>query len=150
MRTSTNVAAVDVDELRRLVARHRVSFATRPIRRVADGGELAAVGFEIELLGVHDAPSHPPEPGCEECVLVYEHMRSIAEAVLPQERESSLEVRAYEPRFVFDRVHRGLPAVVLTIEILHRTAYDRPVDVCEERCKDDICRALRALGVSGG
>lgn len=137
-------------ELRALVARHEMAFHVAPVRRVnAKTGELVAVGFEIELLGVHDAPSRPPEPGCDECVGVYEDMRRIARSVVPNaDRPSEVELRAFEPKLVYERRHHGRPAVVLTMELLHRRGYEEPVDACEERCKDEIVAALRAIGTT--
>ena len=145
---NATTATVTDAELRMLVERHEVSFGTRPIRRVAEDGDLEAVGFQIELLGVHHEPAHPPKPGCDECVLVYRDMRSIAEAVLPPMRESSLEVVSFEPKLVTNHRYGKRPVVELTIEILHRSGYEKPIDACEEQCRDDICLALRALGAS--
>lgn len=136
-----------LERVRALATRHEVVFHVYPVRHAASGG-VEVVGFEIELLGVHREPKHVPEPGCDECAIVYQDLREIARHVLPpSEPETEVELHALEPRHVYDRRHHGEPAVALTLQVLHRRDYGSPVDRCEERCKDRIVAALRRLGI---
>ncbi len=137
--------------LRRLARRHDVKWEVWPRRHVSADGELYPVGYDLELLGVHDHPSHAPHPGCDECRLVFRALREIAKAIIPDaDTESRYEVAMFD-RALHHAPKRDLrPEVRLTISILHREGYSRPLDDCEVRCLRRMKKALVALGVREG
>jgi len=135
-------------EIAALVEKHRVTWALFPEQHVDhETREIVKVGFEIDLMGTHDDPAKPPLPGCDECREVYRALLRIAEWSVPTEHRDSI----YDLGF-FDGKLRQRPAtfsrqdVQLTLRILHRQGYQRPVDDCERRCLRDIEARLRSAG----
>lgn len=45
------------------------------------------------------------------------------------------------------RIVPAADEVTITIRLIHREGYDRPIDVCEERCLKEIRARLRDLGI---
>lgn len=117
-----------------------------PVHAYVDDQPIV-VGYELSLHGVHDHPSHPPEPGCDACALVYRALHEVALAVVPDRPATEAALSSFEPKLVFDHANHGAPAVELRIDIIHRSDYTAPLDECEVRCKDEIVTALEALGV---
>lgn len=109
------------------------------------GRRLREVGFVIELSGrhAHDAQCRP---GCRRCQRTYRQLLQLATAALPpDDRASRYDI---EP---FDSAWHGSAgpdhAVVLRIHVLHRDDGTSEVEECQQRCRDEICAALRAAGV---
>ena len=135
-------------EIATLVEKHRVRWALYPERRVNhETGEIEQIGFEIDLMGTHDAPPKPPLPGCDECVVVFRALSRIASWCVPAEhRDSVYDIGSFDARLrqhppTFERQD-----VQVTLKILHREGYERPVDDCERRCLSDIEARLRSVG----
>jgi hypothetical protein len=58
-------------KLRELVMQHKLCWEVWPEYHIDQNGKKVQIGFELELIGTHYHPEHPPLPGCEECVKVY-------------------------------------------------------------------------------
>ena len=141
--------AEQMSELRALVDRHRVRCAVYPEWGPDAKWVQQKVGFRIELTGVHAEPMHTPEPGCDECVKVYEDLKKIALAILPTEhRPTTYEIEPFHPNLTYSHQRpRSQPEVTLTIVIYHRDHYRDPIDKCEESCLDEMRRNLGSIGV---
>jgi hypothetical protein len=146
--------------LQALIFDHKVLFEVRPAYSVYSG-ERIQVGFDVQLSGTHSQgvlEGHEPQPtpGCERCVLVWEHLDEIAQAVLPPEgRPSGYEISSFRPAISYYSKRRPKPTidrpdVELVIEIRHREDFNREVDACETKCLQEILSGLCALGVQEG
>jgi hypothetical protein len=67
-----------IDVLKELVRKHKVCWESWPEFYLDAKGQRIQIGFELDLVGIHDHPAHLPAPGCDECVNVYEDLRQIA------------------------------------------------------------------------
>jgi hypothetical protein len=114
---------------------------------VVRGSERVKVGFQVHLWAIHPngARAHP---GCPKCWSLVEDLRRIAEEVVPAaERPSRTELGPFRPALYESRVVAGSDEVCVTIRLIHRDGYDRPIDACQERCLKEIRARLRVLGI---
>ena len=141
-----------LDHLRETAERHQVCYEVCPEWSMSEGRKIS-IGFELDLCGINEhvtgnVESHPV-PGCSYCSRTYQELREIAEWVLPrEERPSRYEIQA------FDRALHLAPAkrkrrseVVVTIVIMHRSDFNRPVDDCENLCLKEMRQRLAQLGI---
>jgi len=134
--------------LKELVQRFRVCWKVWPEYTYV-GDEKRQVGYQLELAGTHEAGVTHPEPGCEHCEHVYNALHQIAEYILPgEERPSVYEIGPFDRAIRYWELHSKRPDIVLTIKIVHRQGYERPVDECEDRCLREMEARLRELGAS--
>jgi hypothetical protein len=136
-----------LEELRMFVQNHRVCWEVLPERIPVKDDEPLKVGFDLMLYGTHEVGVHPT-PGCEKCAEIYRDLRKIANWIIPkEERLSRYEISIYESAIGYNRIRGNRPDVELTIKILHRSAYDQPVDDCEIDCLNEMKTKLSSLGV---
>ena len=139
------------EQIKDLVQKHKVCWEVWPEELLGSNGKKVQIGFELTLIGTHYNPEHLPWPGCDECYKVYQDLHNIAVWILPKEKRDS----RYELQF-FDFAIRSTPKrksrsdIELTIKILHREGFERPVDLCEVRCLNEMERKLRQLGAPEG
>ena len=132
--------------LKEWVRRHRVTWELGAWQELVDHRPTTA-GFELRLFGQH-GPHSGASPGCEQCVSLYEKLRAIALAVFPTEhRPTRYEVEPFAASLHLRPESEWKPEVQLTVHIVHRDGYLRPLDECEKRCAEEIQKALRSLGV---
>src|SRR3989304_5625483 len=82
-----------------------------------------------------------------ECWDVYEKLRAIALFALPrQHRPTRHEIAPFDASFHLWPESKWVPEVQLTLEIVHRRDYLRPIDDCEQKCAREIQARLRVLG----
>jgi hypothetical protein len=125
---------------------HHVTWELGPWQELVEHAP-ATVGFELRLFGRHGPDVHA-RPGCAECGALHGKLRAIALAALPKEhRPTKYEIEPFDASFHLRPQSYWTPEVQLTLRIVHREGYLRPVDECEERCAKEIQQALRALGV---
>lgn len=135
-----------VEEIKKVVQDHRVCWEVLPERIPVKEEPLLKVGFDLLLYGTHEVGEHPT-PGCEKCKQIYRDLRKIANWIIPkEERHSRYEISIYESAIRYNRIRGNRPDVELTIRILHRSAYDQPVDECEVLCLNDMKDKLKELG----
>lgn len=128
------------------VVKHRVTWEVGAWQELAEH-QVMTVGFELRLFGQHEADAHA-SAGCDNCVPVFERLRAIALAALPKEhRPTTYEVEPSDASLHHRPESGWTPEVQLTVHIVHREGYLRPVDGCERRCAEEIQNSLRALGV---
>jgi len=114
---------------------------------VIRGSERVKVGFQVHLWAVHPKGARAL-PGCPKCWDLVEDLRRLAEEVVPaEERSSRTELVPFRPALYDSRVVPGADEVSVTIRLIHREGYERPIDECEERCLKEIRARLRALGI---
>jgi len=136
----------DTNKLRELVTRHKVCWKVWPEFTMV-GQEKRQIGYELELAGTHEPGVTHPEPGCEHCQHVFTALRQIAGYIMPrEERPSMYETGPSDQSIHYWPLHSNRPDVMLTVKILHRHGYERPVDACEDRCVKEMEDRLRDLG----
>lgn len=110
--------------------------------------EKRQIGFQLELSGMHeDGPGHP-EPGCAKCHETYQALVQIAKDVLPPGGEDHIQrFDPYDPGIHYSPRHGNRPEVVLKIRIMHRKAFDRPVDDGQVRYLNKLQQRLEKLGI---
>jgi hypothetical protein len=134
-------------DLMRVVEQYKVVWAVYPEWGPDEHWRQQKVGFDLELIGTHFQPQHPPSPGCPECRQVYDALHQIAEWILPKaERRSRYEIDAFDGKLAMSLRHGLREEITLTIRIVHRDDYRRPVDECENTCLAEMERNLSALG----
>ncbi len=144
-----------MEHLREIAGRHQVCYEVWPERSVLEGRAIR-IGFELQLCGANthtsaDGPNHPV-PGCAHCVSTYGELRQIAEWILPrEERPSRYEIQAFDHSIhIAPHKRKNRNEVVVTIHIMHRHDFNRPVDDCEDRCLKEMQQRLRELGIVEG
>lgn len=144
-------AATLVERLKEIARTHRTCYEVWPEWSTKDGRKIQ-IGFELQLCGVNEHAAQNGKhavPGCPRCFRTYTELRQIAEWVLPhEERPSRYEIQG------FDHALHQAPSkrqrrseVVLTIVIMHRNDFNRPVDDCESRCLKEMRERLSELDI---
>lgn len=134
-------------QLAEFVRQHRVCWEVLPEQYPMEGEKPFQVGFDLKLYGAHAHATDRPLPGCEECKLIFTHLREIAEWIVPKaERASRYEIDLFDNAVRYDPVRRNRPEVTLTIRILHRGDYQASVDECEALCLHEMEDKLKQLG----
>ena len=144
-------AATLVERLKEIARTHQTCYEVWPEWSTKDGQKIQ-IGFELQLCGVNEHAGqngNHPVPGCPRCVHTYGELRQIAEWILPlEERPSCYDIQG------FDRALHQAPSkrhgrseVVVTIVIMHRSDFNRPVDDCESRCLREMREKLSGLGI---
>ncbi|MCL4822331.1 MAG: hypothetical protein KJ067_24650 [Vicinamibacteria bacterium] len=132
--------------LREWASRHRVTWELGAWQELVEH-RPTTVGFELRLFGRHEPHVHA-SPGCSACVPVFERLRAIALAAFPKEhRPTKYEVEPFHAALHLRPESEWAPEVQLTVHIVHRDGYLRPLDECEKRCAEEIQGTLRQLGV---
>lgn len=138
---------VSEQDLEQLVKDHKVCWEVWPLRHVDPDTGLRTIGYQLELMGTHHEPEHPPNPGCEECSKVYAALRTIARTILPkEERDSTYQVRLFDHAMRFSPRRGFRKDVQLVLTIQHRTDYTEPIDACETQCLREMEQNLKRLG----
>lgn len=152
---ATTTSDAPIERLREIACRHQVCYEVWPERSVSEGRAIP-IGFELQLCGANThsragGPNHPV-PGCEHCVSTYGELRQIAEWILPmEERPSRYEIGAFDHSLhIAPPKRRRRNEVVVTIHIMHRHDFNRPVDDCEDQCLKEMQQRLRELGIVEG
>lgn len=136
----------DPSVVKDLVQRFQVCWEAWPEYFVV-GHEKRQIGFGLELYGTHDDGKVHTEPGCPECQHVFAALHVIAGWIVPKEiRPSTYALEPYRQSLSYSPARGNRPDVTLTIKIIHREGYERPVDACELRCLHEMEERLRHLG----
>lgn len=137
----------EFDKLRELVMHHKVCWEVWPEYYINKDGSKLQIGFELELIGTHYHPEQSPLPGCEECVKVFNDLKQVADYITHKEEHlSRYELRIFVPSINYSPRRNLRKDVTLTIKILHRDGFDRPVDGCEVECLKEMEGKLKDLG----
>ena len=134
----------DAEGLHALVRTRRMHYRLLPDFDLVDGVR-ARVGFRLQLLGAHEAGSHP-SPGCERCTPLFHDLQRVAHALLS---EDGPLVSCLEPfsRTLHDDPQLKTDDVSLTACLRPRGRLDDP-DV--ERAVSALRQRLRDLGIGEG
>ena len=141
-----------LSHLGEIVQQHQVCYEVWPEWYLKDGVKTK-IGFELQLCGINShVPTdsvHHPVPGCSICFRTYSELREIAEWALPiDERPSRYEIQAFDHALHLASAKRfRRQEVVVTIVIMHRSDFNRPVDDCENRCLKEMKQRLNQLGI---
>jgi hypothetical protein len=139
-----------IEELQALVQKHQICWEVLPERVPVKGDNPLKIGFNLILLGTHASEDHPV-PGCEKCQGIFKDLRQIAQWILPKdERLSRYEIEIFDSAIRYSPARGNRPDVQLTIQIMHRSEFDKPVDECEVFCLNEMKAKLRELGSRQG
>lgn len=144
-------AIASVERLKEIGRTHRICYEVWPEWSTKEGRKIQ-IGFELQLCGVNEHNAQNGKhavPGCPQCFHTYSELREIAEWVLPLEvRPSRYDIQGFD-----HSLHQAPPKrrrrseVVVTIVIMHRNDFNRPVDDCESRCLKEMRGRLKELGI---
>lgn len=138
---------VVMTRLNTFVREHRVCWEVLPELLPVPDEQPLQIGFNLELYGAHAHGTDPPRPGCEQCGTILDHLREIAEWILPKtERPSRYEIDVSDNVILYDPVRHNRSEVTVTIKILHRARLDAPVDACEVFCLHEMQSKLKEIG----
>lgn len=145
--SAAEAAVINESDLKALVERHQICYESYPIWHVPLEGGKVEIGYELDLIGTHDHPQHPPSPGCDECRPVQRALLTIANAILPpNDRASRYTLEPYEVAIHFSPRRKMRKDLLVAIDITHRDRFDRPVDECEMRCLSEMKEKLKQFG----
>ena len=147
--------AISPDEefgkLEELVRRHEVCWEVWPEYHIDRDGKRIQIGFELSLIGTHAHSESIIEPGCPECMKIYEDLSRIAHWIIPKEQFDTLyEIGVFDASIHYSSKRRFRPEVILTIKILHREGFDRPTDSQEVQVLKEMEERLERLGARKG
>ncbi len=135
-----------LEELKTLVRLHQVCWEVFPEQIPVVEDRPRQIGFDLLLYGTHEPEDHPV-PGCEKCQVIYKDLRKIAHWILPkEERPSRYEIEIFDSAIHYAPARGNRPDVSLTIKIMHRSEFDRPIDECEVVCLNEMKSKLLELG----
>lgn len=138
-------AAEVASAIREIVRSRRVHFEVQP-EVVVRGGDRLKVGYELRLWAVH-AKGARALPGCGKCRALLDDLRTVAANVLPADaRPTRCSIEPPAAALYGSSVIEGADEVGITVRLVHRFDYERPIDACEERCLREIRQRLKALG----
>ena len=141
----------DFNRLRELVKRHKVCWQVWPEYHIDREGKKIQIGFELNLIGTHDHPKQIIEPGCPECMKIYEDLIRVAHWIIPKEERNILyEIRVFDASIHYSSQRRFRPEVFLTIKIMHREGFDQPTDSCEVQELNEMEENPEKLGAHKG
>ena len=146
---SENAASPEetIESLKALVQHHKICWEVFPEQIPVIEDKPLSVGFNLILHGAHSREDHPV-PGCEKCKRLYKDLRKIAKWIIPKvERKSRYEISLYDSAIGYSPTRGNRPEVDLTIQIVHRSEFDKPVDECEVQCLNEMKARLSELGV---
>lgn len=136
----TSIHPDELQRLRQLVIEHQVVFE---VRRLPDG-------FDVELYGTHGERYRGAHvrPGCEHCQAVWDDLRDIATASLPDGSRASVYLtEGFRPGLTYDPKRRSREDVELVLEIRDSRDHVATPSACQEQCRDEIIAHLKGLGV---
>jgi len=141
----------EINHLKQLVIQHKVCWEVLPHFLIDKYDNRIQVGFEIDLLGTHYHPKQPPTPGCPECLKVYKDLKQIAKWIMPKEkRDSHYDIGIFDSSIQWSPLRKLRDDITLTLNVLHRKGFDRPVDACEVECLKEMELKLKELGAKKG
>lgn len=110
--------------------------------------EKRQIGFELDLSGSHEGGEEHPEPGCEKYLEIYQALVRIADEVLPSaDKDATYHLEPYDQGIHYSPQRGNRPEVILRMRILHREAFDRPVDAAEFQYMEILQRRLEEWGI---
>ena len=141
----------EFDRLQELVRRCKVCWEVWPEYHIDRDGKKIQIGFELNLIGTHGHSEKITEPGCPECMKIYEDLGRIAHWIIPkEERDNLYEIEVFDASIRYSSQRRFRPEVILTIKILHREGFDRPTDSHEVQVLKEMEEKLEKLGAHTG
>jgi hypothetical protein len=140
------VSGTTLLQIKHFVEQFRVCWETYEEHTVVKD-KIRETGFELDLFGTHEPGTEHISPGCANCKQVQLGLRQIADWILPhEERPSIYEVSMDEQSLTYSNHRRNRPDVQLTIRILHRRDFEKPIDDCEKRCLQEMKTRLAEIG----
>jgi len=110
--------------------------------------EKRQIGFELDLSGSHSGAQEHPEPGCAKCLEIYQALIQIAEEVLPPAgKDTTYQFEPYDQSIQYSAQRGNRPEVILRIRILHRKAFERPIDAAEFQYIENLRSRLEEWGI---
>lgn len=110
--------------------------------------EKRQIGFELDFSGSPQDEEKHPEPGSDKCLEIYKALVRIAEEVLPQaNKDATYQIEPYDQSIHYSPKRGNRPEVVLKVRILHREAFERPIDASEFQYLEKLQSQLEECGI---
>lgn len=140
-------AAPEPIDTKQLVQRFQVCWDVWPEYTFINH-EKRQIGFELDLAGTHEDGEKHPEPGCEKCLEIYQSLIRIAEDALPERSENvTYQFEPYDQAIQYSPRRGNRPEVILRVRIIHRNAFERPLDAAQVQFMEDLQKRLKALDI---
>jgi hypothetical protein len=140
-------AAQPSRDIRELVERFHVCWDVWPEYTFINH-EKRQIGFELDLSGTHEGWEKHPEPGCGQCQEIYKELVRIAKDVLPNaDEDTTCQFEPYDQGIHYSPRHGNRPEVVLRIRIVHRQAFEQPVEAAQFRYLATLQQRLEEWGI---
>ncbi len=137
-----------LNQLQELVREHGVCWDIWPEYHVDRGGKPVQIGFEFSLIGASHHSERIVEPGCPECMKVYQDLHRIAEGLIPPEKQNgSYDIVIADAAPHYSSQRRFKPEVLQVIRVIHREGFDNSMDACEVACLMEMKERAEKLGV---
>ena len=138
-------------KIRELIRLHKICWEIWPEYHVDRDGKKVQIGFELDLIGTHYHPEHTPEPGCAECVKVYDDLKRVAQWIIPEEkRDCPYQIEGFDSSIHYASQRKNRKDIALTIKILHGEAFDRPMDASQIECLNEMKEKVKEVGAHEG
>lgn len=110
--------------------------------------EKRQIGFELDFSGSAQDEEKHPEPGSDKCLEIYKALVRIAEEVLPNaDDDTTYHLEPYDQSIHYLPQRGNRPEVVLKIRVLHREAFERPIDASEFQFLEHLQSQLEEWGI---
>jgi hypothetical protein len=130
-----------------IVERFSICYGTCPESTVLRDHSIRQVGYCLDLYG-RDGNGPPLSPGDERSRTIYRALREIALQIVPEEdHDCRFELDEFYPSLQYGNNPKGPARVPLTIHILHKNEFDRPIDAAVTQALHELEGLLRCLGV---
>ncbi len=136
------------EELEKIVNGHGVSWDLWPEYHIDRNETPVQIGFEFSLIASHRHSERIPQPGCPECLRIYEDLKRIADCIAPKERRKGLyEIVVTDAYPYYSSQRRFGPEVLLIIRVISREGLDGSVDPSEAQCLMEMKKKAEELGI---
>jgi hypothetical protein len=111
---------------------------------------IRQIGYCLDLYG-RDGNGPPLSPGDERSKEIYRALREIALQVVPEEdHDCRFELDEFYPSLQYSNNPKSPARVPLTIHILHKNGFHRPIDAVVTQALHELEDRLKYLGVHHG
>jgi hypothetical protein len=134
-------------QIQDMVERFSVCYAVCADSTVVRDHSIRQVGFCLDLYG-RDGNGPPLSPGDERSKEIYRTLREIALQIVPEGgNDCRFELDKFYPSLQYGNNPRSPARVQLTIHILHKNGFDRPIDAAVTQALRELEDRLRYLGI---
>ncbi len=136
------------EELEKIVKGNGVTWDLWPEYHIDRNETPVQIGFEFSLIASHPHSEGIPEPGCPECIRIYEDLKRVADCIAPKERRKGTYDIVVADAYPYYCSQRRFGAeVLLTIRVISREGLEGSVDPGEAACLSEMKQKAEDLGI---